>query len=154
MITPEKIDIVIKNFERVLPYAESPDSLDMGEHRVSLRSHEKTDVPIIHKCGTVHCHAGWYLLAKIWDLKSDFIGSGEKHLYEDGAYLMAKDLGLKKIRKLEGWAAKHPEIWGNDMGDFMFSSEESLGYPDTLADIVDHWRGVRRRLANSLKEEG
>lgn len=142
MITAERVGVLIKNFERILPHAKSDEHLDMKEWLVSSRFHG-------HQCGTTHCHAGWYLLAKEWDFKSDYLeepdGTGWR--YGSGELALAKDLGFKSAFDLTTWADRYPKIWGNREGARMFDSTSAFGVNIfSLKDIIDHWRGVQERL--------
>lgn len=47
------------------------------------------------------------------------------------------------------WAWKHPEIWGNVCGLYMFSSSNAYGGSAHIiqsTQIADHWEGVYKRL--------
>ena len=144
MITSEKIFRLVEAFERMLPHAKGRRSLDMFQGWVS---HDSGEYEGKHKCGTVHCHAGWYLLAKEWDGESATLARGYGD-YDDGRELMKADLGASPGR----WASLRPEIWGNDFGGRMFFCERAFISPDrpdgaeTLQDIVDHWGEVGMRL--------
>ena len=139
VITSDKVFKLVKNFERVLPYAQHDRALDMGEFRVS-------DAFSSHSCGTTHCHAGWYLLAKEWDLKSKALS--RRTDYEDGVSMMAKDLGFETEGDLRWWATQNHKVWGNGHGDSIFCSSLAFNYTGklTLQKIVDHWRKVGERL--------
>ena len=158
MITSEKIRGMIGKFERVLPYARHEGAVDMDEGGVSRRV--ASSLGNAHKCGTTHCHAGWYLLACEWDGVSDYLkGSGVS--FEVGAHRMMRDTGMRPeglVGSLSGglveWAEDNPEIWGNPWGEDMFFCERAFGCTKdniTLEKIVDHWRGVAARL--KAKEE-
>ena len=139
MIRAKNVKKLIDNFERVLPYAQYEYSLDMNETSVSSEYAG-------HHCGTSHCHAGWYLLAKKWDLKSRFLESHRS--YQGGVVEMEKDLRCNNIRD---WAKKNPLLWGNNYGGNMFIEKRAFGDNcKTLEDIVVHWIGV---YANVLAEE-
>ena len=149
MITSEKIDQVVRTFERVLPFAQHEDALDMEETDVSRRAeYYEADDDEEHFCGTTHCHGGWYSLAKHWDLKSKFLGGRALHDFLSGGRAMAEDLGFKSMYHLRYWAEENPKIWGNDKGALLFDDNKAFNYEGklTLAKIVDHWRGVSKRL--------
>ncbi len=147
MITSKKVRKLVKTFERMLPHAVSEASLDMCETKVSHHHNLTSDRNVLHKCGTVHCHAGWYLLAKMWDGKSDYMSEDRMHYYNEGIVLMVEDLGFYEDRGLKCWARDNPDLWGNDEGTGMFvhsTAFASVGKrrARTLKDIVDHWRQV------------
>lgn len=142
MITSGKIFKVVKKFERVLPFAEHENALNMQKGRVSDRNDG-------HQCGTIHCHAGWYLLAKKWDLKSHYLDDGSGIVsYLGGVVTMCRDLGFDTENDLLLWAKWNPEIWGNEYGERMFCSSLAFNYEEglTLQKIVDHWGEVGMRL--------
>ena len=144
MITSEKVRNLVKTFERILPYAEHDGALDMGTGGVSCRTNSFFSG---HKCGTVHCHAGWYLLAKMWDGKSNHLRGGNRS-YLDGVALMMEDMGVSDSEYgLVDWASQNPDLWGNDYARSMFCENEAFTpgnkeRAETLKDIVDHWRQV------------
>lgn len=141
MITSDKVFKLVKTFERVLPYAKHEGAVNMQTAKVSSRVYK-------HYCGTTHCHAGWYVLAKEWDLKSKILSSSKYTDYEDGVSMMAKDLGFENEGDLKRWATHDQEVWGNWRGDCMFYSPSAFNYTGklTLQKIVDHWRKVGERL--------
>lgn len=143
MPTSQQVQIVIDNLKKVLPLAQAENHLDMGEDSVNN---------FRYKCGTVHCHGGWYAIA-VCDLESNYIS------YIDGAKQMARDLGFKYAIELEVWADENKWIWGNNMGYYMFSSPRAFfsfhirsGGAKTLQDIVDHWEDVKQRLIEKERQ--
>lgn len=93
-----------------------------------------------NKCGYPMCFAGWYLILSGINKKS----------FTSGVDMVAKDLGFTHAGDLKLWAKQHKDIWGNESGYFMFSSEHSFGgHPltITLETIIDHWKGVKERAA-------
>ena len=158
MITAAKVEKLIKTFERVLPHARETDSFSMSESYVSVNLEEIDEYDIEaydlqeHRCGTTHCHAGWYLLGKVWDLKSKFLPEykfSDALSFEDGVEEMEDDLGCDVAL----WAGDNPELWGNSHGEKMFYSERAFGDDcTTLDEVVNHWKGVHKRLLQ--KEKG
>ena len=150
MITSDKIFRMIENFERVLPYATKPGSLDMGVGDVSLEFREPWSLDRIHLCGTTHCHAGWYALAKRWDLRSKFLTRWTD--FRHGRSDICEDLGFGRgteaARALQLWAKYNPQIWGNGNGSAMFRYDSAFNHSGrlTLQKIVDHWGEVGMRL--------
>ena len=124
MITSDKVFKVVKKFERVLPFAKHADALDMSTYYVSTPA---------HRCGTIHCHAGWYALAHSWDLKSHYL-NGRFEFVTDltGVGNMCRDLGFDTEQGLLLWARCNPEIWGNEYGDYMFASRRAFNYTGNL----------------------
>jgi len=144
MITPDKIRTVCATLLRVLPYTldGGGGGLDLMETNVSAPHHG-------HACGTIHCHAGWYAVAKEWDGVSTYLRERRSVTYSYGAGLMAWDLDFDSVRSLEAWAGANPAIWGNPNGAGMFHRSDAFG-PDpdlvTLEDIITHWASVADRL--------
>ena len=154
MITSKKVFEFVEIFERILPYAQHDGALDMGEDCVS-------ETPEFdgrsHKCGTIHCHAGWFCLAKQWDGESEYL-PGEYVYYQRGSDLIWLHFGPYGI---PGLMDKNPHIWGNRYGADMyrdkraFISKERPDGAETLQDIVDHWGEVGiRLLIQELYEKG
>lgn len=145
MITSDKIFKLVETFERVLPCAKHEGALNMSKCDVSDRSDNR-------QCGTTHCHAGWYALAKEWDLKSPYLSEEITLNYWKGKSIMEKDLGFFKGVipgfDCQRWAKNNPKIWGNGYGEKMFSESKAFNYEGelTLQKIVDHWREVGIRL--------
>lgn len=126
---------VINNFKKVLPLATRKRHLDMEMWRVNMHG---------HKCGTVHCHGGWYAVAT---------GSPKKEMnFQTGTRKMAKHLGFKDEDALIAWAATHPKLWGNYNGSYIFvrkiafKSNKNPKGAKTLQDIIDHWKAVYKRV--------
>ena len=78
---------------------------------------------------------------------------------------MAEDLGFKNGKsrnageKLERWARKNPDLWGNDQGGGMFHNSTAF-LPlkadfreiTDLEEIADWWDGVADRVAVKERE--
>lgn len=142
----ENILKVIDTFKKVLPLATRKNHLDMGETFIKQKD-------LGHKCGTVHCHAGWYGVAK-FDLSKEPVVT-----YLKGADAIAQDLGFKRTKNgtprygLSDWAGQNPNIWGNPFGDRIFSHEIAFMNfekrpqgAETLQHIIDHWQEVYERV--------
>jgi hypothetical protein len=135
MFTKSQVQLVIDNFNKVLPMATLKNHLHMGEDAVNDDD---------HKCGTIHCHGGWYAVATLDNTK--FL------TFIDGYDKLARDLGMNVDGELEHWARLNPEIWGNDQGISMFMHELAFKSPtrpngaENLQDIINHWIEVRDRL--------
>ena len=171
MPSPEQVQKVIDTFEKALPLANKTDNhLNMGC--------TGADVNSAHSCGTSCCHGGWYAII-----------TGKNSLFEliprtlsfyDGALNMAQDLGFNintsiyhnsdhiTANELLTWAASNPDIWGNENGLHMFSSNNgnpiarrgkmAFFHPvkrpcgaENLQDIVDHWKEVKERIVEFNK---
>lgn len=113
------------------------------------------------ECGTVACHAGWYAFNHLsnkfkWHKyheldEREFLSAIDRHIsWRDGSDLIAKDLGFTCMSDVEKWAEENPDIWGNENGKFLFSSNSAFGCSRnkkvTLVDIANHWKGVAERL--------
>jgi hypothetical protein len=137
--TVEQVNFVIKKLELVRKQASQEDALDMNEARVYSGGGDK------YECGTVHCVAGWYAVANSdRQVIKDKIKKGRVG-FDDGANLMAQDLGFGWSYPLKNWAEENPEIWGNDDGFEMFESE--LAYDNAGFDgVIMQWCIVRDNL--------
>ncbi len=139
--TKAQVQHIIDNFNTIIHLAKDDYSLDMMEG---------------HACGTTHCHGGWYWVAKNGDHGIEDDESTDGMAFEDGADMLARDLGFKDYVHLEDWAKYNPEIWGNYDGSAMFVDEKAFTSKDpnsrrhktiyNLQDIIDHWCEVRDRL--------
>jgi hypothetical protein len=135
--TRKQVDFVIKKLQSVRKQATFENAFHMMAARVyNLES---------YRCGTVHCMAGWYAVA---NLDRKFIDNKIKKGcvgYEDGAELMADDLGFDYRYELDNWAHDNPKIWGNKRGGDMFESD--LAYDDEGFDgVIAQWQTVRDNL--------
>ena len=132
---------VISNLEKVLPLARKASNLNMME--VTVRD-------TYHRCGTVHCVAGWYMVSQMEDKIGTY--GGLRTSFWEGAGKMAKDLGFTERNDMEYWANAYPKIWGNDSGRVMFSCNTAYrngkkGYtPTTLKGVIGHFKRVLKRL--------
>ena len=125
-----------------------------------------------HDCRTTACHGGWYALARLIDhpairwrhdetfysdpgetmmaLRPD--GTVAHVMYHEGAHMLACDLGFMNAPSLRGWAERHPEIWGNRLGERMFAGDGAVAFgkppytPVMVSEIVAWWRAVADRL--------
>ena len=96
--------------------AEEDAGVDMNEPRVKHTYH----------CGTVACHAGWFVIAHhesrdIEELKWEVN-------YEKGVEAMNKFLGIRNPEhdNLSYYMDKHPQVWGNQNGGHMFNSKKAF----------------------------
>lgn len=128
--TKAQVQTVIDSLEKVLPQASKECNLAMRNGSL---------------CGTVHCHAGWYAIAK-------GMSSEDDENCVDEANQMASDLGFSGMQDLMDWAQSNPRLWGTPSGHGMFCAAEAFESdtrPDgakCLQDIVDHWKEVQSRL--------
>ena len=156
--TPAAIRIVADRLERMIP--ETPTgNLYMDEHEVYKESHD---------CGTLACHGGLYAaehalrntdthffktvqnsstpLAYLHKKVEEDIHAIE---WEDGAMLMATDLGFENREDLEGWAYEYTDLWGNNFGHEMFKGPEAFDEKEYMIKvelIVTWWRAVANRI--------
>jgi len=131
--TKKQWQAVIDNFKKVLPFAKKKNHLNMMETTAMAKN---------HKCGTIHCVAGWYAVAL---LKDGTINESEYVSYSDGAAAIAKQLGFKNDSQLESWANRNPDIWGNEDGINMFYSKKAYNGAKSLIEVVIYLEGVRDR---------
>ena len=143
--TIEQVNFVIKKLKLVREQASRDIAFNMDEARV----YDKEDK---YKCGTVHCVGGWYAVANSdrQVIKNKF--NQGRVGYDDGANLMANDLGFADHYALENWAEYNPRIWGNENGSTMFDSEFS--YDDEGFDgVISQWVNVRDNLIKLKKDK-
>jgi hypothetical protein len=98
----------------------------------------------VYECGSAMCHGGWYAIIR------------GANYYLTGAGLLAQDLGFAYSRGLEDWAALNPKIWGNKNGGSMFCSSSAFcknAHITDLSQIIDHWKGVKKRALIARKIE-
>ena len=103
-----------------------------------------------HDCGTIHCFAGWYLIAA--ELEKGKELSAKMFLknmgFEDGVRAINKVLKVS----LPFWAGKNPKLWGNRgggdafFGRGAFKSEKRPNGANSINDIVDHLEDVYWRI--------
>ena len=136
------------------------------------------DCSLIHRqgCRTTACHAGWYTLARflhhpsvVWmDEPRLHDRPGEsmmalghcrnmRHLiHDDGAHVLARDLGFMTAPALKGWAERHPDIWGSPHGARMFSRDGAIAFAKSqhdsllLTHIIKWWLAVADRLDRTI----
>lgn len=134
--TQEQWQTVIDNLYSILPLTlENEHHLDMTEPCVNY----------FHECGTVHCVGGWYAIACY---KETVFITDECFNYNDGANAMAVHLGFSGRPELQTWAIKNPDLWGNQHGELMFTS--NYGYANSyntfaksIADVIHHFELVK-----------
>lgn len=141
--TSKKVGYLINKLKSVENLASKEGALNMNVAQVSGGKDN-------YKCGTVHCHAGWYAVAnkrhKVIkkEIERGYCG------YTDGVELMCTDLEFNHYNKdeeisLVAWAIENPKIWGNNSGKDMFRLEKAFNYPG-FCGIIRHWQDVRDRL--------
>lgn len=156
-IKSENILKVINNFKKVLPLATEENHLRMDTTTVC---------DIGYKCGTIHCHAGWYAVERYdWRLykKHDRVS------FWHGIKLMCDDMGLfpEKTDYLSyyagnsplcKWVKANPELWGSECGE-IFASAMAFYHPikrqngaENLQHIIDHWTEVYDRVVLEEKK--
>lgn len=152
-IKSENVWKVIQNFERVLPYAKTKNKFNMGSPSVSCLIYPGE---YAHECGTVHCFAGWYFLAKEWNLEDKFLKTDKN--YTDGALLMHNDMfniaeycDQFAIHSMREFFRDNKEIWGNKYGSFLFYNDFAFTprekkEADNLMDCVEHLVEVAMRV--------
>ena len=128
-----------------------------------IRIHKGRPVP---ECSPA-CHTGWYVVVRHAELARQRgkgcvskATAGVLYGFDDGARIMARDLGFECAGELLRWALENPGIWGNKNGTYMFTSSAAFGVTDEgsitqlpLSMIASHWRQVALRL-QSLEKAG
>ena len=154
----ENLLTVVNNLKKITPFVEKGE-FNIDEPHVSSKKDG-------HQCGTVHCMAGWYLLAKEWDGKSFFLKprfvSDSEVGFEFGILAICEDLKLGQNLKDDNYAeikihdAIEPYWWDKFKVDNMFYSWR--GYLDEEVEDVEEftWELVIQRWEeayNKLKKE-
>jgi len=139
--TKEQFQTVIDNLTSVLPLAEHEGHLNMSEYMIS----ENHLGHLLYKCGTVHCVGGWYGIS--CGIHQDVDMEREHYIsFTEGCELMADHLGLSSDMELVIWARDNPEIWGNEYGQYLLSSDKAYDGAQTLKEVTDHFIAVQSRL--------
>lgn len=108
-------------------------------------------------CGTIKCVAGWYLTGRALEMGdlAEMMKQGELW-YWDGVRMIAQELGFygsNQGQDLRFWLSKHPELWGNSGGAWLF--DDALAYDHdeekglTFYDVIAQWIGFYRRLRDA-----
>ena len=158
---PEAIRAAMDRLEKVATAAGHP-IVEMNEGRIMR-----------HACGTSACHGGWYVIAKMEEMDiawSDQIAISYEVpvrpstvlpntmnaiTFDEGADLLARDLGFRLSFHLRDWADMYPDLWGNIHGSAMFIAGYAFGIEGrspTTRDIINHWRGVADRIEATMKD--
>ena len=136
--TVKQVKFVIEKLKLVENQATKKGAFDIDESRVYSKEHN-------YECGTVHCVAGWYVVA---NLGREFIADKIKKGFVDfnsGVELIVKDLGFAYRCDLEHWAYKNPKIWGNDRGLSMFSDKRAYNNKG-FDGVIAQWELVKQNL--------
>lgn len=143
----KQVLFVINNFKKILPLAILENHLNMRITHVNECNR--------HQCGTIHCHGGWYAIARC-NLNNEIS-------FKEGANMMAIDLGFNEyncnnifidiLYSLIEWANENQTTWGNRWGGVMFTDSIAFFHPSkrpngaqNLQHIIDHWTEVYERL--------
>ena len=172
MITSKKVFEMLAVFD-VLPEDVltnkkkfSMDIPQIYQEGVGASTKEKYDVPIPqHNCGTVHCFAGWFLVAKHFaEIRGGKFVSGifkdnECVRYINGVFAIYNHFfpdidnrGLSALDYEHGIFSKFDDdIWGNSYQIGMFRNEGAFtprdnDWANNLQDVLDHWGEVGLRL--------
>lgn len=132
--TKQQFQTVIDKLDGVLPLSLFECHLNMSA--VGVPSSKK------EVCGTPMCHGGWYAAASGLFRNSNNVN---KATYNDGANVLANDLGFVGQCELEDWAEENPKLWGNESGTLMFCTSEAFNGATSLKQIRDWWADVRNR---------
>ena len=118
--------------------------LNMNEPVITDKSASTGEV--LHQCGTVHCFAGWYgvMHPKLWPHGTLF------KEYKVAADAIAERCGFTNMVALKAWADKHPKLWGNNNGYWLFSSKDAFNGAADLTGIVHYLYGVVSRLYDAV----
>jgi hypothetical protein len=137
--TRKQVNYVINKLESVREQANEEGAFHMDEARVYDKEEDK------YECGTVHCVGGWYAVASLRrKMIKDKIKNGYVS-FEDGAELLANDLGFADQYLLEDWAHDNPKIWGNVDGYYMFTDESAYDNPGYNG-AISQWELVKQNL--------
>ena len=109
-----------------------------------------------YHCGTIHCFAGWYLIATELEKGAKLSAKMFPHDVDFGSGVMRMSEVLKV--HLPEWADKNPLIWGNEYGCEIFQKRRAFrakgryNGAENLNDIVDHLTEVYERLKEKENE--
>ena len=151
-IKSEDVKEVIRRFESVLPIANKNKDKSMRMNCYFVQDYDYGE--LVHKCGTVHCHAGWFTVATM--IERGMVGDGNCYDVNDGIHEMANILGFPESLSLCEYIEESEEfrrVWGNQwagdmfMGRIAFYDLEKRPYcAQNLQHIVDHWKEVYERV--------
>ena len=132
------------------------------------------------RCQTIACFAGHYFCAKLKELEihntehpwrfgvDPKAGYGDvprllhretkDHAgYQRGAKLLAEDMGFVSQQQLMSWARLHPDWWGGNGGEMMFSSHYAYGKAGgqdlTVPEIASWLKRVAVRIEAEIAAE-
>ena len=112
--------------------------LDMEETKVYVGK-EESEYISYHPCGTVHCVAGWFMVGAKTDEELKSVG----YNFKDGVETIDELFGCS----FNYWARDNKDIWGNEDGEYMFSSPSAYGdNVSTLDHVINHLEIVYLRL--------
>lgn len=123
--------------------------LDDGKNTLNFHAPYVHKKSLVEECGTIACHAGWGCV--IFDLTPPF-------LWSYGANAIAYHLGFKFWQSYTIWAMFHKEIWGNQYGDLMFSSDGAAAFnvvyqhECTLKTVGQYYLGLAGRVDAAAAE--
>lgn len=141
MITSARVQNLIDLLRKVEYRANEP-------RRLNMLIPEVKDVK--YKCNTIHCFAGWVLVASgIPQADTSF----KRYYYKSGVNLINNILGVSPGRHvLPKWARDNPKLWGNHSGYCMFSDLCAFGMcefdDNKMTGIINHFVKLRDRLAS------
>ena len=167
VVTSKKVFEMLKIFE-VLPQKvlENRKNFNMAVAQVCTKHTEKYSYHKRHDCGTVHCFAGWFFIAKHFsEIRDGRFVSGDHARKDNVSYTS----GVKALnehffpeddrRFSDNYDLAHnlfavfsdDDIWGNSNQAHMVSNRfaftpRNKKRADTLQDVLDHWCEVGLRL--------
>ena len=146
--TSNQLRKVVLNFDKAISLAKVDAPVNMQSTSIAYED---------NICGTPMCHAGWYLISvkagAMREWARDNSDRWDFPTYIDGVGALSKDLGFTTRHQLVYYYEARPELWGNDCGIEMFSSESAFFTEDesyyegklTLSVIRNWWAGVHNR---------
>ena len=136
--TVKQVNFVIGRLLLVKNDALKEGAFDIAENRVYSKKSG-------YECGTVHCVAGWYVVANLHRKEiKDRVNKGYVD-YNAGTKLMANDLGFIDKFELRDWAHDNPKIWDNLNGYDMFTDELAYNNPG-FEGVISQLRLVKQNL--------
>ena len=156
MITSKKVFEMLAVFDVLPESAFEEDAFDMGQPSVCNYFQGYFKLEKAHECGTVHCFAGWFLVAKHFnDIKNGKFFRGkysERFVYYTSGMgeIMEHFLSDQHLNPYVG-LFPNVEIWGNRKNGHLFTSPEAYtpknkDFAESLQDVLDHWCEVGLRL--------
>lgn len=140
----DNIDIFTEQFEAHLKKHGAYDKVCDFKEGTDCRTEE------LNICETPACHGGE--IAIMYDEMRVLYEDSYRCFFEEGAHMLAKNLGFKSCEDLIYFFGSHPQYWGALDSEFMFEPEGELAFGKdkgeevTLREILEWWEAIPARL--------